>query len=429
MTKRSIPLLAVVPAVALSMAAIGCKQPVLCPALDACGGGLPVGVWTLDANHVACTEEPYTPPADPRLIGADIPAARTPVPDPALYDWCDYLVTSPNIPAFDPAKPHIIPLPTTLNSIVLRVPTFGFENFPVGQAVINYTPDGADGHYVMSTTRTGFFTLDFPTYCMRKFGAVDTPSDPKAPPAGSGDVCTKLTQALKFLAPSSYRNVRCEPDQIPDPDGQEGCRCGFDVADRKESMGRVLTAAGATDLFHLPGNDFPEDVDFCLGNNELELTGSNGAYLFDRVGLRTLDLVKVTPNCTDGKAGPGEDGVDCGPACDNLCSTIEANCSDKMQGPTELGVDCGPNCPIQCSDINCNDGFQGPGEDGVDCGANCPLKTCPVCDDMMKGPGEDGVDCGPHCPLFCTDINCHDGIKGPGEQGKDCGPNCPNPCP
>jgi hypothetical protein len=301
---------------ALPLIGVGCfKQAPLCPPLDSCGGGLPVGDWTLDGTQplsAACSEDLYTPPEDPRLVQADLPAARVPPPTPALYDWCDLLVTTPNIPVANPTNPAS-QKPTTNNSIVGRLPNFSFETFPIGAATIHYD---ASNKYVLSTTRTGRYAIDFPAYCMREFGAVDTPRDPNALPATTGTVCQKLQDALPFIAPPIYENIACQPG-TSDP---EGCVCGFDVADREVSSGTVgVNPNDTSEMTHLPGNDFPEDVTYCVQTNRLELTGANGQYLFDRVGLRTLDMVKVTVNCTDGMRGPGEDGVDCGPACPMLC--------------------------------------------------------------------------------------------------------------
>src|SRR5882724_7178799 len=79
----------------------GCKQAVHCSELGACGGPVPLGTWTLTPPvgaapaHGSCIEDLYVPISDPRLVnGGDVPAARTPLPEPALYDWCDALVTS-----------------------------------------------------------------------------------------------------------------------------------------------------------------------------------------------------------------------------------------------------------------------------------------------------------------------------------------------
>jgi hypothetical protein len=307
---------------ALPLMGAGCfQQAVQCPALGSCGGALPVGDWTINTTpnnnlppgSASCSEDLYTPPEDPRLIGADLPPARTPPPDPALYDWCDRLVTTPNVPT--PMQSKI----TTMNSIVARVPNFSYTTFPVGAATIHY---GADNHYVLSTTRTGRFRLDFPAYCMRSFGAVDTcmqgdptcAKDPNALPGSTGTVCDKLTDTLAALAPSNYTSIGCAADKNEDP---LGCVCGFDVAQREVSTGTVGIIPGTSDMTHIPGNNFPEDATFCASGNQLQLTGADGQYLFDRVGLRTLDLVKVNVNCGDMLMGPGEDGVDCGPACQN----------------------------------------------------------------------------------------------------------------
>jgi hypothetical protein len=329
---------------AVPLLAIGCKQAVLCPVLDSCGGD-PSGDWVLAPGNPSCSEDLYTPPVDPRLIAADLPPARTPPPEPALYDWCDFLVTSPQIPMASAADP--MPKPNTMNSIVGRLPTFSFETFPIGSATIHY---GANHSYVLSTTRTGEFSLDFPAYCMRAFGAVDTPFDPNAPPGSTGNVCQKLQDTLRAitranlaLAQQKYRNITCMLDPRDAP-SEAGCLCGFEVQDIQESSGTVIVSG--SDMLHLPGNNFPEDVSFCASGNTLQLTGGNGEYLFDRVGLRTLDLVKATVNCTDGLRGTGEDGVDCGPACPVLCGAI--NCTDMVQGPGEAGIDCGPNCPTAC---------------------------------------------------------------------------------
>jgi hypothetical protein len=302
---------------ALSFVGLSCfKQTVLCPPLDSCGGGgaLPVGDWTLDGNQppsAACSEDLYTPPDDPRLATADQTAARVPPIQPALYDWCDLLVTTPNIPIASANDPT--PKPTTNNSIVGRLPNFSYTTFPIGAATIHY--DGSN-KYVLSTTRTGRYALDFPAYCVREFGAVGTTRDPSALPATTGSICEKLQDALTAIAPPIYMNIGCQPG----PSDLNGCVCGFDVADREVSSGAVgVNPNDPSEMTHLPGNDFPEDVTYCVQGNRLELTGTNGAYLFDRVGLRTLDMVKVTVNCTDGVRGPGEDGVDCGPACPMLC--------------------------------------------------------------------------------------------------------------
>jgi hypothetical protein len=303
---------------ALAVSISGCKQPSACPGFAICGGALPVGDWVLDMGHPSCSDDLYTPAADPRLVGGDLPAARTPPPEPALYDWCSLLV------ATDAPDPK---------DTAYKLPNPYAESAPIGVALIHYDDKMK---FKISTTRTGTFKTDFPGYCMRAFGAVDS---------GGLTVCQKLTMSLNSHLPKRYKNINCAA-VAADP---QGCVCSFDLSDFTESSG-ILQSVGGGEMVHLFSNNFPQSVSYCLQGDSLQLMTSNDEYLFDRLGLRTLSLVRNT-------------------------KTI--NCTDHMQGYGEDGVDCGPACPVFCADINCFDGAKGPGEDGVDCGPNCPTAVCP----------------------------------------------------
>jgi hypothetical protein len=85
------------------------------------------------------------------------------------------------------------------------------------------------------------------------------------------------------------------------------------------SSGNTLVHAYEARLDKSPAADFPVFATFCKQGTSLQLTGANGAYLFNVPGLRTLDLTPTTVNCTDGVQGPGEQGVDCGAACPTAC--------------------------------------------------------------------------------------------------------------
>lgn len=240
--------------------AAGCKQAVLCPPLDSCGGTIPVGDWVLAPNHPSCSEDLYTPAQDPRLVAAELPAARQPIPEPALYDWCSLLVTGPG------------------TDVVVRAPRYYYESGEVGNATLHY--DGAS--YTLATVRTGHFYLDFPAFCIRAFGATDE--------NGVG-VCKRMEPKLNDNAAMAnfYRNITCDPN----PNDPNGCVCQFDVFETESSKGAVLQTSADT-LVHVPGNNFPQKVNFCLQGDRLQLTGADGSYLFDRLGLRTMDLVRVT---------------------------------------------------------------------------------------------------------------------------------------
>ena len=170
---------------------------------------------------------------------------------------------------------------------------------------------------------------------------MDTPATATTPAI---TVCQKVTVSLGTLITATDHNIACAP-KAEDP---EGCVCTFELSDTQESYGTLKPLDGGP-MVHLFSDNFPQSVSYCLNGDSLQLQSADGEYLFDRLGLRTMDLVK---------------------------SPTPIDCTDHMQGPGEDGVDCGAACPVLCSQINCSDNAQGPGEEGVDCGPNCPKKTC-----------------------------------------------------
>jgi hypothetical protein len=193
-------------------------------------------------------------------------------------------------------------------SILASDPRFSFEHSTIGAAFVHYDPIGANGSgtYSAGLTRTGTYTIEFPALCIRQFGAV-------------GDVCGALQAQL---APSQ-KNLQC----LANPVDPAGCVCRFDVAVQSGGSGIYQQLDSHTLLHELnltfpsksPAAAFPQRVTYCNKGNRLELTGADGAYLFDEPGLRTMDLGATTINCADGVQGLGEDGVDCGLACPNRC--------------------------------------------------------------------------------------------------------------
>ncbi len=266
----------------------GCKQEVHCKELGSCGGAVPLGTWTLtpatatEAAHGSCIEDLYVPVSDPRLVGGgDVPAARTPPPEPALYDWCDALITSSGTKIFNHAA------------------IFYPESAPVGVASIQLSASGA---WTSGITRTGLFVLDFPAICMQEFGAMGTPDV----------VCGKLQEAQKEAGKGtgSYQNTTC----VANSNDPGGCLCAFEDQETGGPSGYYKQVDNSTIEF-LSDKGFPNLVTYCNNGTSLQLTGKDGEYLFGTRGLRTLDLKKFVPNCTDGIQGQGEDGVDCGPEC------------------------------------------------------------------------------------------------------------------
>jgi hypothetical protein len=274
----------------------GCEQKPACEELGSCGGPLPVGDWLLDASHGSCSESLYRPAEDPRLAKGDQPAARLAPPEEAFYDWCDLLTFKSGDSTLYDSN---------------HVPRYSYNDQTIGAAWVHY--DG-NGNYAASLTKTGQYIFDFPASCVRGFGAKDD--------ATLGDVCTQVQTYLQ-AKPTTAKNVQCLPSSLD----AAGCVCRFDVAIVSGGSGQYSPTSSNTLIhgltssfpFKMPAADFPAYATFCNKGSSLELTGKDGAYLFNQPGLRTLELVPVTIDCTDGAQGPGEDGVDCGLACPTAC--------------------------------------------------------------------------------------------------------------
>jgi hypothetical protein len=274
--------------------ATGCAQKPTCEELGTCGGS-PLGDWVLAAGHPACSEQLYEPPPDPRLAKGDQPAARLPLPEESLYDWCDALVFKGDDPGAIDSN---------------HLARFSVADQSIGAAWIHY--DGA-GNYAASLTKTGTYIVDYPSVCVRGFGAMDN---------ANGPVCT---QVQTYLAAKSTvgKGIAC----VTTPGDKDACTCRFSVSIQGGGSG-TFKAASSNSIVHSltarfpeksPAADFPSYATFCGKGSSLQLTGTDGGYLYNVPGLRTLDLVPTTINCADGIKGPAEDGVDCGVACPTPC--------------------------------------------------------------------------------------------------------------
>jgi hypothetical protein len=131
------------------------------------------------------------------------------------------------------------------------------------------------------------------------------------------DICKQLEVPLRYSGSSegSYPNTTC----LPNPDDPRGCLCAFDVAETGGGGGTYQILSDGKTVLHVPGDAFPQKITYCHTSGRLQLTGTNGDYLYGQRGLRTLDLVPFTPNCTDGLLGRGEVGPDCGGSCPMVC--------------------------------------------------------------------------------------------------------------
>jgi hypothetical protein len=274
----------------------GCAQKPTCTELGNCGGTLPASDWVLSPGHGSCSEQLYAPPPDPRLAKGDQPAARLPLPEESFFDWCDELIFKGDDPGAIDSN---------------HVARFSISDQTIGAAWVHY--DGV-GNYAASLTRTGTYLVEYPAACVRGFGAKDN---------ANGGVCTQI-QGYLAAKSKTGRNIAC----LPNPSEAAGCACQFTISIqgggsgeyRLSSPNTIVHAETARFPDKTQAADFPSSATFCNKGSSLQLTGTDGGYLFNQPGLRTLDLSSTTINCTDGAQGPGEDGVDCGVACPMPCA-------------------------------------------------------------------------------------------------------------
>jgi hypothetical protein len=289
--------------VSLAALTIGCKQTPLCPPLDACGGGAPVGIkvgadgkptdgdWVLAEGHPSCAEDLYIPASDPRLQMANPIESGAAYPEPAVYDWCVLLVTGPGAGS----------------AVQVFTPRLYQESPDYGFVTLKFQ---ADGHFSSGITLTGTFLLELPAICVKAFGATDVdPADPtNVDPDG---VCHRLQDPLYNAAinTGAYKNLTCKRNTAeyraslnlggtPDPGG---CLCRYDINATGGPAGtyELLNANTIRDFPDAVSSNFPQNSTYCLQGDRLQLTGADGAYLFDQKGLRTLDLVRGCNDDTD----------------------------------------------------------------------------------------------------------------------------------
>jgi hypothetical protein len=286
--KRLVPL--VFALVSVAGLAAGCKQPTICHALGACGGNAPIGIkpntdgnWVIAPGHASCSEDLYIPASDPRLSMAAPTTAGTANPEPAVYDWCSLLVAGPG------------------SNIEVNPPRLYEGGAEYGFVTLKFQPDG---HFSSGITLTGTFVLELPAQCVTAFGATGGQLDPTDPTSPVVDVCARLQGPLynSAINTGAYQNLQCAAntaqlratlglDGAADPNG---CLCRYDLDETGGPAGTyaLLNQNTIIDYPDAVNSNYPQQTTFCLQGDDLQLTGADGAYLFDQKGLRTLDLVR-----------------------------------------------------------------------------------------------------------------------------------------
>jgi hypothetical protein len=365
----------------------GCKTSPYCEELGKCGGSLhalfegATDVWNKDgiadkewivgvneAPFDACSDQLQTPPVPLSLVRQPPVQATDRPPDKVTADWCSNIVFKPNgdLAQFIVWAP---PIPVKVGQLKMQPDVMAD----------NVTPDNEHGRYAMQITYQQTRRLEFSESCLTSQGIRVT--------------CPQLGRHLgKFLAAeANIYDVRCYDPSDP---STGGCLCDYELSFIGGPNGRWYSAAGSSQITFFDDTFAPPSTaDYCIPEpNTLELTGHDTTALFNAKSLRTMRF--HGPSCSDGIKSAHEDGVDCGPACNNTCGT-------------------------------CSDGMPSPGEEGIDCGGNCLGTVCDcgghICD--PNNPIDVAV------PAAQRRSTCANGIQDPWEEGKDCGSFCPNVCP
>ncbi|MBU1975164.1 MAG: hypothetical protein KKG59_02040, partial [Nanoarchaeota archaeon] len=133
----------------------------------------------------------------------------------------------------------------------------------------------------------------------------------------------------------------------------------------------------------------------------------------DETSVDCGGVCKECPTCWDGKTNGNESGKDCGGEC-KACPA-GAKCNTHLDCDSYVCAGSGI-----CQAASCSDQTKNQGEQGIDCGPVCG-NVCPSCFDEIKNQDEKGIDCGGSCEACAT---CSDHIKNQNEIKADCGGPC-----
>jgi hypothetical protein len=269
--------------VALLLSSAGCSQGQVCKELDACGGD-PVDKWAQlprgeETPGTYCQEVIHTPPQESHLRDQLLPVARQRPPEKATLDWCSELIVTGDVN--EAVKKH----------------NYWWEDLPYVAGFLEYQ---ANGTYRANLTRKGSVNRWYSQTCLRKYGY-------------AGD-CKQFQADFERAnqGAGEYNTFNCTESL-----NRGGCDCNFQIFEVNTLLGKY-SMVGST-ITHFPAsptNHFSQ-ASVCVKGDKIELSGKNNSFLWDRSGLRTIEMVRM--NCNDGLAGPGELGVDCGLGCPNPC--------------------------------------------------------------------------------------------------------------
>lgn len=272
-----------------ALAATGCSGGQVCQELSSCGGSREalLGTWAQPKNShtdgMYCQENMHIPPLQDYRLGQPTPVARMRVPENNNLDWCYNLVIVPT--DMDPIKKHF----------------YWWENLPYVGGLVTYKDDGT---YSIDFSREGKVYRHYSRTCLTQYGhGFDKGFD-----------CAEFQELLTHANAGAreYHTFKCAENAE-----QGGCDCNFFIGEANAQAG-VYKLEGNI-LTHFPTSQQARftQASFCIEKDKVQMSGINNSFLWERQGLRSLQMVRV--NCEDGVQGPGEQGVDCGLRCPTPC--------------------------------------------------------------------------------------------------------------
>jgi hypothetical protein len=262
---------------------LGCAKGNVCKDLASCGGN-PMDKWAQvprgeETPGTYCQEVVHAPPIESTLRGQLVPVARQRLPEQTTLDWCSELVITGD--QKEAIKNH----------------NYWWEDLPYLNGFLEYLPNQT---YLAGLTRKGFVDRWYSQTCLRKYGFVGSCQDFKA-------AFERANQGA-----GEYNTFECSENAQ-----RGGCDCSFQIFEVNKLYGTYAIEGSTITHYSASPVDHSSQVSFCVQDDKIKFSGKDNSFLWDRSGLRTMEMVRM--NCNDGVLGPGELGIDCGLGCPNPC--------------------------------------------------------------------------------------------------------------
>ncbi|HEX3774989.1 MAG TPA: hypothetical protein VHV51_11030 [Polyangiaceae bacterium] len=251
-----------------ALALVACRAPEACERLGTCGGDI-VGSTDHNGDGIAdrtwdiagsCTNQVSSDPPNTSLINQPTTPAGTRPPQPEYINWCSEIV-------IDQTK-----------KITKAIPWY--PALPIRDGSITYA---ADGTFSLHIDYAADQTTEFAAGCFEAQGFQVLPAGSTS--TANAFTCAEFGAALKdfYVDEPNITGVACGDD------GQLGCACIYNLLIVTGANG-TYTIDGSV-IHHYDVTKVPEsDADYCVINDQLQLSGHDRQFLFNQSNVRSLVL-------------------------------------------------------------------------------------------------------------------------------------------